>query len=140
MRVVFDTNIVVSGILSAKGASRALLDFARHGQIELISSLTLLDEMEDVLGRFMPRAAAIEIRDAVQEFASLVDPVNVPTVTRDPDDDHVLAAALDGRAAYVITRDRDLLDLERYEGIEILQPAPALAAIRDDISGGDATR
>ena len=140
MRVVFDTNIVVSGILSATGASRALLDFARHGQIELVSSLTLLDELEDVLGRFMPRAAATEVRDAVQEFALLVDPVNVPTVTRDPDDDHVPAAALGGRAAYVITRDRDLLDLERYEGIEILRPAPALAAIRDDISGGDATR
>jgi putative PIN family toxin of toxin-antitoxin system len=120
---------------SATGASRALLELAQRGQVELITSLTLLDELEDVLGRFMPRAAATEICNAVQELSYLVEPTRVPVVTRDPDDDHVLAAAVTGRALCVVTRDRDLLDLGRHQGIEILQPAPALALIRDDSTG-----
>jgi putative PIN family toxin of toxin-antitoxin system len=134
-RAVLDTNIVVSGILSATGASRALLELARRGQVELVTSLTLLEELEDVLGRFMPRAAATEIRTAVQELSYLVEPTRVPIVTRDPDDDHVLAAAVTGQASYVVTRDRDLLDLGRHQGIEILQPAPALALLREGSAG-----
>jgi putative PIN family toxin of toxin-antitoxin system len=103
--------------------------------VELITSLTLLDELEDVLGRFMPRAAATEIRNAVQELSYLVEPTRVPVVTRDPDDDHVLAATVTGRASYVVTRGRDLLDLVRHQDIEILPPAPASALIRDGSAG-----
>lgn len=130
MRVVLDTNVVVLGILSSGGAARALLELARHGRIELVSSPVLLEELEEVLGRFFPRAAAAEIRTAVEEIAQIVEPPDVPAVTRDPDDDQVLAAAVAAGAGSVVTRDKDLLTLGSYEGIQLLEPAPALAAIR----------
>jgi uncharacterized protein len=131
VRVVLDTNIIISGILSATGASRAILDLVRQGQIEVITSSVLLEELEDVLTRFMPRAAATEIRHAIEELAYLVEPETVPAVTRDPDDDHVLAAATTGHATYVVTRDHHLLSLKSRQGVELLEPAPALAVIRD---------
>lgn len=130
MRVVFDTNIIVSGILSARGAARALLDLARLGHITLVTSPVLLDELEDVLTRFVPRAAAGEIRSAVEEIADVVGPVEVPSVTRDPDDDHVLATATAGNVAYIVSRDHDLLTLGAYQEIPILAPAPALHTVR----------
>jgi len=130
VRVVLDTNIIISGILSATGASRAILNLVRHGQVEIVTSAVLLEELGDVLTRFMPRAAAIEIRRAIEELAYLVEPVTVLSVTSDPDDDHVLAAAVAGQATAVVTRDHHLLSLSSHEGIELLEPARALEVMR----------
>lgn len=117
------------------GASRALLDLARRGRIDLVASPVLLEELEEVLARFMPEAASAEIQAAIEELTYLVAPEEVPAITRDPDDDHVLAAAVAGQASYVVTRDKDLLTLGSYAGIRIVQPAPALVAIRSHLSG-----
>lgn len=130
VRVVLDTNIIVSGILSKRGAAHALLDLARSGAIDLVTSPVLLDELEEVLERFMPRAAASEIRTAIEEVAYIVDPANILAITRDPDDGHVLAAAVAGHAVYVVTRDHDLLTLVEYEDVTILEAAPALHRVR----------
>jgi putative PIN family toxin of toxin-antitoxin system len=138
VRVVLDTDIIVSAILSAKGAARALLDLARGGQIEIVTSSILLDELEDVLARFFPPAAASEIRVAIEEIAYLVEPAEVPAVTRDPDDDQVPAAAIAGDSVYIISRDADLLVLGEYEGVRILEPAAALRAVR--AASGDQER
>ncbi|HZS93963.1 MAG TPA: putative toxin-antitoxin system toxin component, PIN family [Chloroflexota bacterium] len=52
---------------------------------------------------------------------------------RDPDDDHVLATAITGNAAYIVSRDRDLLTLGVYESVPIMEPAAALKAIRAEL-------
>jgi len=136
VHIVLDTNVIVSGILSATGASRAILDLARRGQVDIMTSAVLLEELEDVLGRFMPRAAAAEIRVAFEELAIIVEPEHVPEVARDRDDDHVLAAVAAG-ANSIVTRDRDLLILDSYDGIKILEPALALEMIRATMTEDD---
>lgn len=132
MRIVLDTNIIVSGVLSTTGASRALLDAARHAGLELVISPILLAELEEVLGRVMSEGAAAEIRSAIEELASLVAPTEVPAVVRDADDDHVLAAVVAGGPTHIVTRDKHLLSLAIYAGITILEPAVALSVIRAD--------
>ena len=101
-----------------------------------MTSAVLLEELEDVLGRFMPRAAAAEIRVAIEELAIIVEPEHVPEVARDRDDDHVLAAVAAG-ANSIVTRDRDLLILDSYDGIKILEPALALEMIRATMTEDD---
>lgn len=61
------------------------------------------------------------------EVIELVEPAGVPeAVSRDPDDDHVLACALAARADYVVSGDADLLDLEQYQGIRIVTASEAI--------------
>ncbi|MGH2442143.1 MAG: putative toxin-antitoxin system toxin component, PIN family [Chloroflexota bacterium] len=130
MRVVLDTNIVISSILSSSGAARALLDLARAGHITLVTSPALLDELEDVLTRFFPRPIAAEIRAATAEISIIAAPETISPASRDPDDDHVLSAAVSGEAVFIVSRDQDLLTLREYETIPILDAAPALQAIQ----------
>ena len=121
---------MVSGILSATGAARAVLDYARHGQFELVTSTVLLEELEEVLERFIGQEAAAEIRVAFGELAEIVEPAEVPSVSRDPDDDHVVAAAVHGRSDAIVTRDDDLLSLSTYGAVRIIKPADFLEELR----------
>lgn len=124
MRVLLDTNVLVSAILFG-GVPRELLRHAIRGRFVPVTSSRLLDELEDLLERkfeFSPAAAA-ETRGEFEALADVVRPKEVPRVCRDPDDDEVLAAAVAGRAAAVVTGDRDLLDLGTYGDIEIVTPA-----------------
>lgn len=136
MRIVADTNTALSGLLWP-GPPRRLLDLARNRTITLYSSQILLAELAEVIVRdkFADRilAAGVSASELVQDYESLaeiVDPLPLPApVSRDPDDDHVLACALAAGADLVVSRDRDLLDLHEYQGIPILASADALRHI-----------
>src|SRR5258706_15106192 len=99
--MVLDTNLLVSGVISA-GLPRQLVDAAKAGVFELCTSETLLAELLDVLSRdkFAARLAQAGlvpagIVDDLRRLAVVVSPSAVPRVVpTDPDDDHVLAAAL----------------------------------------------
>ena len=139
MRVVADTNVVVSGLLW-QGPSRQLLNAARQGTLELFTSGALLAELEEVLQRekFIQRLTAAQVlpRDLVTGFAALatiVQPAHVARVViRDPDDDEVIACAVTAAAANIVSGDRDLLALKRHHEIEIVRVAEFIARIRQD--------
>lgn len=136
MRVVADTNTLVSGLLW-QGAPRRLVDAAQSGAIHFVTSSALLAELARVLAR--PKFAHRMERTGVTaqtllavyaELAEIVLPVDIPpTVPNDPDDDAVLSAALGGHVSLIVSGDRDLLDLKRFRGIPILAVAQALALI-----------
>lgn len=126
MRLVIDTNLLVSGIISS-GLPRQLLEAARAGEFDLCTSESLLSELQHVLGRakFADRLAGQTPESIVtdlRKLAIVVTPTSVPRVVpTDPDDDHVLAAALAGKADLIASGDqRDLLPLGHYEGIPIM--------------------
>ncbi|MGZ4212749.1 MAG: putative toxin-antitoxin system toxin component, PIN family [Actinomycetota bacterium] len=124
MRVVLDTNVLLSAILFG-GVPRRLLQAVIDGRLRLVTSRHLLDEFEEILEEKFgfSKAAAVETRSELEVLAEIVEPVDVPKVCRDPDDDQVLAAAQAGAAEVIVTGDRDLLVLEWYNNIEILPPA-----------------
>lgn len=128
MRIVIDTNLLVSALI-AEGSPSRLLDAARAGAFELCTSEVLLAELLDVLGRShlagrMERAGLVAAStvDDLRKMAFVVTPQTVPrVVASDPDDDHVLAAALAAGADLIASGDRrDLLPIGRYEGIPIV--------------------
>ena len=133
MRLVLDTNIVVSGLIWG-GVPRQLLDLGVDSQVTLFTSSVLLDELADVLGRgkFTAMLASQQITPAflMQRYgmlAKLVRPEPIArTVPNDADDDAVLAAALAAQADIIATGDSSLLTLHPWRGIRILNAAEAL--------------
>ena len=132
MRLVFDTNIIISALLW-HGAPRHLLHFAHSSAVQLYTSLPLLLELDEVLrrGKFLARLqeAQVTADDLLLGFAALattVEPLAItPVVLSDPDDDHVLACALAAKADVVVSGDHHLLQMGAYSSIPIL-PADVL--------------
>jgi uncharacterized protein len=130
MRVVADTNIVVSGLLW-KGNPRRVLDAAREGTIDLFTSAVLLTELEDVLNRekFAQRLASVgvsphELVLGYAALASVIQPTSIePVILADPDDDAVLACAVTAQAEIIVSGDNHLLGLSQYRDMPILTAA-----------------
>jgi len=135
VRVVLDTNVVVSALLWG-GIPYRLIQAASAGEITLFASRVLLDELRDTLAR--PHLASrlpqqqSSVEQALGFYGQLVThviPRPIEPTSRDPDDDHVLACALAAKAHLIVSGDNDLLTLGRYRTIAILTPALALAHI-----------
>ena len=137
MRVVADTNIVVSGLMW-RGNPRTILDFARAGDIKLFTTVVLLVELEDVLSRqkFAKRLAAAGAtpHDLVLGYASLasvIEPAEIePVILADPDDDAVMACAVAARCEVVVSGDSHLLKLRQYQDIRIVTASELVAEIK----------
>jgi putative PIN family toxin of toxin-antitoxin system len=135
VRAVVDVNVLVSAVLSAKGPSAEILRASRDGQFELITSETLLTEITRALAyprirKRIPAEQASAYINWLRGHGTLADdPVgSPPVVSRDPDDDYLLALAIDQRA-YLVTGDQDLLVLNAQ--LPILTPAQFAAEFRD---------
>ena len=136
MRLVLDTNVVVSGLIWS-GPPRQLLDLAQDGHIELFSSDVLLDELASVLERdkfvsFL-ESRAVTPAFLMQRYGMLATVVRPDRVGRivptDADDDHVIAAALSAQADVIATGDGDLLALDPWRGVRILVPGETLQLV-----------
>jgi putative PIN family toxin of toxin-antitoxin system len=126
VRVVLDTNTVVSGLLW-EGASSALLRAARERRIELFTSAALLAELTDVLPRthFTRKlaAAGLSVAQLVSRYALLakhIIPADIYAhIKDDPDDDAVLACALAATADLIVSGDAHLRNLKHYQRIQM---------------------
>lgn len=121
VRAVLDTNVLLRGITSTVGPSGRLVDALMAKEFQLVTSRSILDELGDVLRRpkiqkrtpFSDTEIDATIR-ALRRVAKMVPGAYVVKMVRtDPTDDHVVAAALEGGAAYLVSEDRrDLLALK----------------------------
>jgi putative PIN family toxin of toxin-antitoxin system len=134
VRAVVDVNVLISGILSAKGPSAEILRAGRDGQFELVISELLLAELERTLAyprlrkRIAPEKAAAYLNWVRDHGTMSDDPADPPPVgSRDPDDNYLLAFAID-RRAYLVTGDQDLLVMSGE--LPILTPAQFATKLR----------
>jgi putative PIN family toxin of toxin-antitoxin system len=125
MRVVLDTNVLVSGIFFT-GPPASILAAWAGGRFELIASVEILAEYRRVgarLGSRYPAVDAEPLLDLVTRESRIVDPIPVPTsACDDPDDLMFLACAIAGHARSVVTGDRALLRASGFQGIEVVTP------------------
>jgi uncharacterized protein len=139
LRLVLDTNIVISGLLW-RGSPRLLLDQASDDPtIKLFSSETLIEELRNSLAyrKFENRLAqtGFDIDDAVLLYRGLVEVLEPAPVSgmvpRDADDDAVAAIAIAAQAHAIVSGDKDLTSLERIAAIPVLRAEEALELIMD---------
>jgi len=137
VRAVIDTNVLVSGLLW-RGPPHILLNRVRSGSLTLISSSALLEEFSLVVRRRKFRTILARsdtdpermLRE-LRRLAEIVEPrPMMAPVSRDPDDDTVLAVANAARADLIVSGDNDLLTLGSHDGIPIVSPTAALARLR----------
>lgn len=130
MRVLLDTNVLFAAF-TAHGVCHAVYEHCLQ-QEQLITSPHILAELSDVLPRKanQTKSHTQEIIRALKDDCELVKSPDCPQpVSRDPDDDWVLAAAIEGKADVLITGDKDLLVLKKHKGIPIITPREFLELI-----------
>ena len=130
-RAVLDANVFVSGLITPQGFSgRILKSLQIDDAFELVLSKAILEELERTLNypkvRKHLKLSDPEIRQtlaAIEFIADLVPGVAIsPVKISDKDDIKYLTAAMEGRVAYLVSGDSDLLCLGEYEGISIVTP------------------
>src|SRR5712692_6346299 len=107
IRVVLDTNVYVSGLLWT-GLPHDLLSAAETGQLVLVTTAAILEEVREVLAR--------------PKFAARMSTLSTSVVLRDPDDDKFVACALATRVRWIISGDEHLLRVGRYKNIRMVTP------------------
>jgi putative PIN family toxin of toxin-antitoxin system len=130
LRVVFDTNILVSAFVFPGGVPEAVFRMAVEEQIDVISSRPLLAEFGRVLREkfeWEPSRVAEAVAQVVETVTVVHPHERVRVVKEDPADDRVLEAAAAGEAEAIVSGDLDLLRLRSWRGIRILKAAVFLS-------------
>ncbi len=130
IRIVFDTNVIVSAILFAGSMPRRATELALIKGTILIST-ALSEEMnrvivQDRFDRYVSRRQRERFLELLIRESEHIEITESIQVCRDPKDDRVLELAVCGNAAYIVTGDADLLVLNPFRGIEVLRPADFL--------------
>lgn len=134
MKVVYDTNIIISGLLFS-GKQRELLKCVIDHSVQLIISHSIIKEISDVITRskFKVRRElqVISVAELI-EISTLVQPSKkVNIVENDPDDNMIIECAIEGNAEFIITGDSDLLKINSYEGIKIIDSNEFLSILQN---------
>lgn len=136
MRIVLDTNILVSALISQAGPPGQVLAEVKRGRLTLITSVFQIAELRRVLSR--PHLRRVIAPDAAHDLMANIEVVgevvgDLPDVTAspDPDDNLILATAIAGRADRIVSGDKtDMLALGRVEGIPIVTASAAAEELR----------
>lgn len=128
VKVVLDTNILVSALVWDKGKPNRILRKCLSKEFTLITSQETLKELEDVL---MRERKFNLTRDDVNEYLALlsahsilVSPIRrVSVVNDDPSDNKFIECALEGGATYIVSGDKHLLAVKEYKGIRMVDCA-----------------
>jgi len=137
VRLVLDTNVVASAVISPGGPPARLLELWRQEVFDVLVSEPILTEYRRVLryDRIRPRHGLSdqEIDEVIDDFRRFGDLVHVTAsitaITADPDDDMFIECAASSEADYIISGDSHLLELRTYQHIQILSPSVFLLLI-----------
>ena len=130
MRVVFDTNVVVAGIV-AEGLCREILETHAPQHTPILSRPLWEELVVKLRDKFDLETDELPVLSLYRRLACWVDPPPLdPPACRDPDDDWVLATAVAGEADAIVTGDADLLILHDHLGVPILKPRQFLERVQ----------
>ena len=140
MKVVLDTNVIVSSFLSPTGTPAKIIDAWQKQKFDLLISENILKEYQKALNykhiQTISKMAINDVEEIIsdfRQFSQLVtpkEPINV--IKRDPSDNKFLECAQEGNAHYIISGDIHLLEIENFEGIQILTPKAFLTLLQEE--------
>ncbi len=122
MKIVVDTNVVISGVFFG-GNPRHIVEAIVDGDFNAYATTEIVDEYMGIIESMIERKQGILTQSILSPFFSSLKMIESRTdveVSRDPDDDKFIECALDAEALYIVSGDNDLLDIGEYEGIQIV--------------------
>ncbi|MCP8317729.1 MAG: putative toxin-antitoxin system toxin component, PIN family [archaeon] len=132
-KAVFDTNVLISGIVYA-GKSKLLIDAILEGKITLIISMQIIREFRRVIIRDKFKLSKNQqniITNFVLRIGNIVKVKSrFKVVKQDPNDDRILRTAHDGKADYIVSGDEHLLSLKEFRGIKIVTVSEMLELLK----------
>ena len=137
MRVVLDTNVLVSALITRGTPPDQLYQAWEAGSFDLVTSTVQVAELARVLAYeklrpYLHQEEAEALLESIGAVAEVVDDLPALDISRDPDDNAILATAVAGEADLLVTGDKsDLLALKSVHGIAIVTPRQALGRIPD---------
>ena len=131
LKVVFDTNVIVSALLTEEGLPALLLDLATDKKIQLFYSPDLMTEYEEVLRRDkfgLPEEKIRKALDEIKQTSIEVIPTQILTIlTRDPKDNRILEASQEAKADYLITGNKRHFPFTKFQKTWIVTPREFIA-------------
>ena len=123
MRIVLDSNVIIAAF-AARGLCNVLFEYCLESHNLVLCEEILGEVIEKLKNKIrLPDSIVQKIDIYIRTHASIVSPEIVdPDVCRDKNDLMVLGSALAGQADYIITGDKDLLTIDIFQGIKILEP------------------
>ena len=131
LTVVFDTNILFSAT-GWRGNPFQCVEHARAGRVDAVTCVELMEELAGKLElklRFSPEQSTETLADYLSFIRMVTIPKTLDAVPRDAEDNAVLEAAIEGKAAFIVTGDDDLLSLKNFRGIQIIRASEFLAVL-----------
>ena len=132
MKIVIDTNVVASAVFFG-GRPRKLLEKLLLGEFTAFVSPEIVDEYQATLHRLQekyPQKAVSVPLTQIVTACRLIESKTTVRVCRDPDDDKFIACAIDSKSLYIVSGDRDLLAVGKYQNVEIVTVADLFTRIR----------
>ena len=125
MNIVIDTNVVISGTFFG-GAPRKVLEAVVSDNVSAFATTEIVDEYHEIVQEMISRKQGNLSPFVLATFIGrlhMIETTTTVSASRDPDDDKFLECAIDSKSLYIVSGDKDLLDLENYKGIEIINAA-----------------
>ena len=131
--IVPDTNVLVSGSIVPHGNPAFILDSWRNEKVQIITSLEILAEFQRVmLEKFNAPQNEVEVLNAFFIWkGKVVEPKQKFNVIKeDPSDNKFLEVAIEGKADYIVSGDKDLLRIKNFMRIQIISPAEMASILK----------
>lgn len=135
MKIVIDTNVIIDGIKDDYSYEKQILDAVINGEIEAYANHQTLSENKLIMNRLIEDEAYKREINLLFSQINMVRNQHQIHVVSDAEDNKILESAVESKAEFLVTRDKDLLELNHFEGIEIVTPAEFWNRYKD--SGGD---
>ena len=138
LRAVLDANVYISAVIRPQGPPGQIVElFLREAAFEVVLSPRIVEEVLRAfsypkLRKYLPRTFKAEqwFGDIALLAQLVAGEYDVAGICDDPDDDKYIAAALEGRAGFIVAGDSDLLKIKRYQDVRIVNPRTFLNLLR----------